>query len=62
MNCRHKELAGKFKEYIRIAVLVMYGNSSMKEEHDAVRHAAGLYKLTGFLRLYVQGTLYAVLR
>ena len=42
LTCRHKDLGGKFKEYIRMAVPMTYGTSSVEEEHDAVRHAAGL--------------------
>ena len=55
LTCRHKDLGGKFKEYIRMAVPMTYGTSSVEEEHDAVRHAAGLYDLTAFLKFYVRG-------
>jgi aminomethyltransferase len=54
LACRHKDLGGKFEEYIRMAVPMTY-RTDPKAEHNAVRDAAGMYDFTAFLKFRVTG-------
>jgi aminomethyltransferase len=54
LTARHKDLGGKFEEYIRMGVPMTY-NTDPRDEHDAVRDAAGMYDFTAFLKFKVKG-------
>lgn len=54
LTARHKDLGGKFQEYIRMGVPMTY-HTDPKDEHDAVRDAAGMYDFTAFLKYRVKG-------
>ncbi|MCG8642398.1 MAG: aminomethyltransferase family protein [Desulfobacterales bacterium] len=54
LTARHKDLGGKFEEYIRMGVPMTY-NTDPRDEHDAVRDAAGMYDFTAFLKFRVKG-------
>ena len=54
LTARHKDLGGKFKEYIRMGVPMTY-NTDVRDEHDAIREAAGMYDFTAFLKYRVKG-------
>jgi aminomethyltransferase len=54
LTARHKDLGGKFEEYIRMAVPMTY-DTDPGDEHDAVREAAGMYDFTAFLKFRVTG-------
>ncbi|MDY0223190.1 MAG: aminomethyltransferase family protein [Desulfobacterium sp.] len=54
LTARHKDLGGKFEEYIRMGVPMTY-STDPRDEHDAVRDAAGMYDFTAFLKFRVKG-------
>lgn len=54
LTARHKDLGGKFEEYIRMGVPMTYCTDPL-DEHDAVRDAAGMYDFTAFLKYRVKG-------
>jgi len=54
LTARHKDLGGKFEEYIRMGVPMTY-NTNPLDEHDAVRETAGMYDFTAFLKYRVKG-------
>ncbi len=54
LTARHKDLGGKFEEYIRMGVPMTY-NTDLIDEHNAVRDAAGMYDFTAFLKYRVKG-------
>jgi aminomethyltransferase len=54
LSCRHRDLGAELQEYIRMGVPMKY-STDPRDEHDAVRDAAGLYDMTPFLKFYVKG-------
>jgi aminomethyltransferase len=54
LSARHKDLGGKFEEYIRMGGLMTY-STDPRDEHDAVRDAAEMYDFTVFLKFRVKG-------
>lgn len=54
LTARHKDLGGEFQEYIRMGVPMTY-NTDPRDEHDAIREAAGMYDFTAFLKYRVKG-------
>lgn len=54
LSARHIDLGAKLEEYIRMGVPMKY-STDPRDEHDAVREAAGMYDLTAFLKFRVKG-------
>jgi aminomethyltransferase len=55
LSARHRDLGAELQEYIRMGVPMQY-STDVRDEHDAVREAAGLYDMTPFLKFRVRGT------
>ena len=54
LSARHRDLGATLEEYIRMGVPMQY-KTDPRDEHDAVREAAGMYDLTAFLKFRVKG-------
>lgn len=54
LSARHRDLGAELEEYIRMGVPMKYATNP-RDEHDAVREAAGMYDMTPFLKFRVRG-------
>src|SRR5690625_2302686 len=51
----HRALGAEFMEWNGMDVVATYSGSTVEQEHDAVREAAGMYDLSAFRKLWVRG-------
>lgn len=54
LSARHRDLGATLDPYIRMGVPMHY-STDPRDEHDAVREAAGMYDMTPFLKFHVRG-------